>query len=166
MFVKAKGSKILEYPYEMAHIKRDFKGVMFSGNQPSDKFMERHDIHKVYEDVKPIPESNNPTNLPTYNAITHYIERAKKPKLVDGKWTVRWLKKKKEQRFIDIAIKKEKKIQIDKRNELLNSSDWIVVKSLETNSEVPKEWIEYRQKLRDITEQKGFPLDIDWPTSP
>lgn len=28
------------------------------------------------------------------------------------------------------------------------------------------EWSAYRQKLRDIPQQEGFPLNIEWPTSP
>lgn len=28
------------------------------------------------------------------------------------------------------------------------------------------EWSAYRQKLRDIPQQEGFPFNIEWPTSP
>ena len=37
------------------------------------------------------------------------------------------------------------------RNELLQESDWVVIKAQETNTAVPSDWITYRQKLRDIT---------------
>tara|TARA_A100001388_G_scaffold93581_1_gene67855 strand:+ start:1786 stop:2004 length:219 start_codon:yes stop_codon:yes gene_type:complete len=37
------------------------------------------------------------------------------------------------------------------RNELLQESDWVVIKAQETNTSVPSDWITYRQKLRDIT---------------
>ena len=28
------------------------------------------------------------------------------------------------------------------------------------------DWAKYRQKLRDITEQKGFPYDVEFPQKP
>jgi hypothetical protein len=28
------------------------------------------------------------------------------------------------------------------------------------------EWRQYRQELRDITTQEGFPHNIDWPEEP
>ena len=37
------------------------------------------------------------------------------------------------------------------RNELLQESDWVVIKAQETSTSIPSAWITYRQKLRDIT---------------
>lgn len=51
------------------------------------------------------------------------------------------------------------------RNELLLNSDW-------THSPPDRplanrqEWAEYRQALRDITKQEGFPFNIVWPELP
>ena len=49
-----------------------------------------------------------------------------------------------------------------KRDAILKSSDWMA------NSDVTMsdEWRTYRQALRDITSQEGFPNDITWPTEP
>jgi len=52
------------------------------------------------------------------------------------------------------------------RDNLLSSSDWIVTKSLETGVAVPQEWLDYRQALRDLPQQTGFPDSITWPTAP
>lgn len=57
------------------------------------------------------------------------------------------------------------KIQ-QKRKLLLDSTDWIVVKSLDNGLSVPQEWKDYRQALRDITLQEGFPFNVVWPTKP
>ena len=43
------------------------------------------------------------------------------------------------------------KPKFKKRDELLNESDWVVVKAQETNITIPSEWKTYRQALRDIT---------------
>lgn len=54
----------------------------------------------------------------------------------------------------------------DTRDRLLAECDWIVVKSLESGQAVPSEWAAYRQALRDIPQQAGFPTSIDWPVKP
>ena len=52
------------------------------------------------------------------------------------------------------------------RNNLLNETDWIIVKQLEMNGTVSTEWSNYRQALRDIPDQTGFPTNVNWPTKP
>ena len=49
-----------------------------------------------------------------------------------------------------------------KRNAILKSSDWRASSDLTMSDE----WRTYRQALRDITSQEGFPNDITWPTEP
>ena len=48
------------------------------------------------------------------------------------------------------------------RTLLLSSSDWTQLPDNKTS----KEWKIYRQALRDITKQDGFPLSIIWPIAP
>ena len=54
----------------------------------------------------------------------------------------------------------------NRRDALLAKTDWIVVKSLEQGQEVPAEWKEYRQALRDITLQPNFPVQVTFPEPP
>lgn len=51
------------------------------------------------------------------------------------------------------------------RNALLSETDWVAIKSGETGTPVPVAWLEYRQALRDITNQPD-PFQIVWPTRP
>jgi hypothetical protein len=50
------------------------------------------------------------------------------------------------------------------RDELLKNSDWT------QNSDIPQatkdKWVSYRQALRDVPNQSGFPANIVWPTLP
>ena len=49
------------------------------------------------------------------------------------------------------------------RNTKLSNSDWTQI----ADSPVDKTaWATYRQALRDITAQSGFPSTITWPTQP
>ena len=52
------------------------------------------------------------------------------------------------------------------RDGLLQDTDWIVIKAYERNQNIPAEWEVYRQALRDITAQEGFPYSVTWPTKP
>ena len=52
------------------------------------------------------------------------------------------------------------------RDDKLKDSDWIVIKNLELNANIPGAWEVYRQALRDIPAQSGFPWTITWPTQP
>lgn len=54
----------------------------------------------------------------------------------------------------------------DERDQRLADTDWVVIKHLELNQNIPGVWEVYRQALRDIPEQAGFPWDILWPTHP
>ena len=49
------------------------------------------------------------------------------------------------------------------RATLLAASDWTQVPDAPVDQAA---WQVYRQALRDITEQEGFPLDITWPVPP
>jgi hypothetical protein len=53
-----------------------------------------------------------------------------------------------------------------RRDSLLADTDWLVIKAYERSENIPAEWELYRQALRDITEQTGFPYEVQWPTKP
>ena len=49
------------------------------------------------------------------------------------------------------------------RNTLLSDCDWTQVSDAPVNQAA---WQTYRQALRDITAQAGFPYSVEWPTKP
>jgi hypothetical protein len=49
------------------------------------------------------------------------------------------------------------------RNQLLKDTDWVAVKAYETDTPMTSELKAYRQALRDITSQDGFPWSVVWP---
>lgn len=57
-------------------------------------------------------------------------------------------------------------IVISKRNSYLYSSDWTQLPNGPLTSEQQQAWAVYRQELRDITTQSGYPFDVVWPTPP
>jgi hypothetical protein len=51
----------------------------------------------------------------------------------------------------------------EQRNNLLVASDWTQVADAPVDKAI---WAAYRQALRDITDQLGFPTVIIWPNTP
>ena len=50
-----------------------------------------------------------------------------------------------------------------KRNLKLSETDWTQVADAPVDQAA---WAVYRQELRDITEQEGFPTSVVWPSTP
>jgi len=49
------------------------------------------------------------------------------------------------------------------RDALLSQSDWTQVPDATVDQQA---WAEYRQALRDLPQQDGFPAEITWPVKP
>lgn len=50
------------------------------------------------------------------------------------------------------------------RDKKLAESDWTQLADI--SAEVKDLWAPYRQSLRDITNQLGYPFDVEWPQKP
>jgi len=48
------------------------------------------------------------------------------------------------------------------RDKLIADTDWMAL----SDSTLTPAWAEYRQALRDVTSQAGFPDAVDWPVKP
>ena len=49
------------------------------------------------------------------------------------------------------------------RNQMLSETDWTQLEDSPVNKAV---WATYRQALRDISAQEGFPWNVQWPEKP
>jgi hypothetical protein len=54
----------------------------------------------------------------------------------------------------------------NERDAMLQKTDWVVARSVETGEPVPPAYSAYRSKLRDVPAQPGFPWDVQWPDKP
>lgn len=52
------------------------------------------------------------------------------------------------------------------RDALLTACDWTQMSDCPLSDTVKASWATYRQSLRDVPEQEGFPTDVVWPVSP
>ena len=53
-----------------------------------------------------------------------------------------------------------------KRNNLLKQSDIYMLPDFPITELKRQEWVTYRQALRDITQQEGYPNNLVWPNKP
>lgn len=104
-----------------------------------------------------------PSELPVYDKDTEKIEEVA-PIQKDGKWYQAWKISALDKETLR-KIREAKETSIRKqRDSLLRNSDWTQLADVNlTNKE---EWNKYRQYLRDITNQAGFPDNVTWPTQP
>lgn len=54
----------------------------------------------------------------------------------------------------------------EKRNALIAETDYMAMPDYPLSEEKRQAVLAYRQALRDVPEQKGFPRQIDWPVKP
>jgi len=64
--------------------------------------------------------------------------------------------------YDDLTIRQYSEAYRKKRNRLLAETDWCAT----SDRTMTAEQTAYRQALRDITGQAGFPTNITWPTKP
>ena len=95
---------------------------------------------------------------PEYDSLSHRLTDGAFQQ-VDGTWSLPYVV---EQLPQDQA---ERNIR-SRRDTLLSETDWIVIMHTEKGTNIPAEWELYRQALRDITAQAGFPYEITWPVKP
>lgn len=61
----------------------------------------------------------------------------------------------------------QQKMQVRaQRNSLLTLCDWTQLPDAPLTDGEKQEWAEYRQALRDVPEQTGFPENVIWPSTP
>ena len=86
------------------------------------------------------------------------------PALSGGSWVVGWNTEAKTadevQEYDDAAAASVRK----ERDNLLAASDWVVIMHTEKGTNIPASWEIYRQELRDVTSQTGFPNNVTYPT--
>lgn len=118
---------------------------------------EEFGVDVVRSGAEPVPQS--PYDIPTVSGI----------ELVNGFWTTVLING---PVFATDAQRQEYMAQRDteqadqiriSRNQELAKCDWTQLADAPVDKAA---WAAYRQQLRDITQQPGFPWNVTWPTEP
>lgn len=144
MYVKIDTSNnIVKYPYFITDLILENPEISWP-SVLSDELLSSFNIKRVVETDRP----------------SGYVAEELPPVFIDNLWVQQWTLR--EPTEAETATKADV-VRLE-RNPKLLASDWIVARSYEQGVPVPPAWVEYRQALRDITNQPGFPWTITWPT--
>jgi len=150
MFAKIKNNAVYKFPYTVGDLRRDNPSTSFP-KQISDAAMADFGMVAVIE--KPAPE---------FDAMTHFAEWGPVPVNENGQWfilpTVRELSL---EQIAERDTAMAESIRAE-RNQLLANTDWMALSDVIMSAEMAA----YRQALRDITTQEGFPHNVVWPDTP
>jgi hypothetical protein len=92
---------------------------------------------------------------PTFDRETQRLSQ-KTPENRNGQWFMAW-------EVTQIPEPEMSEKVRDKRNKLLAESDWTQLSDSPADRAA---WAAYRQTLRDISAQAGFPWEVTWPAKP
>lgn len=81
----------------------------------------------------------------------------------DGTWLEAWVDTPATAAEIAERTAQQAAVVRDERNHRLSECDWTQLPDAPADATA---WATYRQALRDITSQPGFPWDVEWPLLP
>jgi len=129
--------------YSIGQLRRDNSNVSFP-KHPSDSLLAEWDVYPLAT-----------ADRPAYDSLTQTCKEGTPAQLV-GVWTQQWVVENKPQEEAENNVR-------SRRNGLLSESDWTQVADAPVDQAA---WANYRQALRDITSQEGFPYNVTWPETP
>lgn len=144
--------KIGEYtvfPYSKEQLKKDNPNTTFP-KEISEELLRIWKVFKVV--VDPIP-TKSPSQL---------VFQDEQPQLIDNVWRLGWSIRD----YSQEEVEELKNIIRAERDTILAQSDWTHVTDSVLTETQKASWATYRQALRDISSQAGFPFEIQWPVKP
>lgn len=155
-YAKIANNEVVKYPYSIEMLKEEF---------PNTSLPSGLDVIKKAPDGSFQIVDIALTKVPTFDALTHKVQETD-PELVDGVWTQAWIvvelteaELARNANFFGERVRKE-------RDEALKISDIYVLRAYENGETVDAAVVAYRQALRDITTQEGFPHNVEFPIDP
>jgi hypothetical protein len=142
LYVKVTNGSV-QFPYTMGQLRKDNPNTSFPA-YITESILANYNVYKIVEITPPI-----------IDPLTQKYEQTT-PIQVGGTWTQVWrvVQLPEDQATVNIRAK---------RNQLLAGSDWTQL----ADSPVDKNaWAVYREALRNLPEQAGFPYSVQWPVAP
>jgi hypothetical protein len=133
--------------YSIGQLRRDNPNTSFPKNPP-EALLADWDVYPYTTPEQPV-----------FDSLTQTLSEGVFEQGEAGNWFLPWVVTNRPLDEAEAAIRRQ-------RDRLLSDTDWIVIKAYERNQNIPAEWELYRQALRDITGQAGFPYDVTWPARP
>jgi hypothetical protein len=143
---------VKQYPYSIEQLKKANPATSFPKNS-SDTLLASFGMQRVFFSTQP---SLTDTQVLEEGSPVFSTE--------DQRWTQVWTVRDMTPEEISSREEGQASSVRGQRDSLLVQSDWTQGKDIPDN--VSSTWAVYRQALRDIPGQTGFPWVIEWPTQP
>jgi hypothetical protein len=153
MFVKITNGQVDQYPYTVGDLRKANPNVSFPRNIPNET-LAQFGVYPVT--IAPAPEFN----FRTHRLVTQ------QPTLINGAWTVTKAVVAKDQAQIDNENAQKAADVRAERDRLLAATDWTQLIDSPFSNDTNGVWQAYRQALRDVPSQEGFPWDVTFPAKP
>ena len=142
---------VKQYPYGLGQLKAVYPLTSFP-SQANDEMLASYGVQRVFNATPP-----ELTDTQVLEEGTPVFSDE------DQRWTQMFIVR--DMTAEEIAVRNDSQAANVRaeRNEKLKDCDWTQVADAPVNQAA---WSAYRQALRDITAQAGFPWTIDWPTQP
>lgn len=88
------------------------------------------------------------------------------PEFKDGNWFQVWVVSDASAEEVEQRTNEKAASVRAERNSRIAACDWTQLDDSPLTSTKKQEWAAYRQALRDITAQEGFPHQVEWPEAP
>ena len=149
MYILAHNQIVEKFPYSIDDLRKDNPRVSFS-NSNSTEMLASYNVFPV---VRTDATYDTTTQVAEPNGCVYTGTRW------ETAWTVRDKKPEEAEQYI-AALAYRTRLQ---RDELLQDTDWTMLADAPVDQTA---WATYRQALRDVSAQAGFPNDVVWPIKP
>lgn len=101
---------------------------------------------------------------PTINYTKNITEGT--PELIGGQWTQIWIVSDASPEQITERTNNKANDVRSERNKKLSDCDWTQLTDSPLDPEAKSAWAFYRENLRMVPQQPGFPWQVNWPPKP
>jgi len=149
MHALIKDGQVEKYPYGASNLRRDNPNVSFP-KQISDEIFADYGVMRVFFSTPP--------------EVTYAQQlQENTPVFQDERWTQTWsVVDLSEEQLAEATNQKAADIRAE-RNDKLSASDWTQLADAPVDKQA---WADYRQALREVPDQAGFPWNVTWPEQP
>jgi len=148
LLLKATGSTVEQYPYSLGMLRKDNPNTSFP-KQPSAEDMAAFNVYPVTEANPTVGEGQR-------------LAKTWTPTLSGSDWVL-------DHQAVDLTSDEVAEATAviaanmrEKRDGLLAATDWTANSDVTMTTEMAT----YRQALRDVPTQSGFPSEVTWPDKP
>jgi len=143
MLVKVENGVVAGYPYTVQQLRREHPTTSFPVPFPKE-ILELYGLFSVEE-----------LSAPDVDRTVNELRLKEKPHWSEGRWVLDWDVHQKPLEEASAAIRAL-------RDDKLRQTDWTAGSDVVMSEEMKT----YRQALRDVPQQEGFPYNVVWPNVP